>query len=458
MAHRFIQICAAVFTILFAFNSTLVAQDTKLEQQVNLAIDDGVAYLKAIAESMTYKEGIGLIGWALLESGVDRRDPSITRIAEMLREKITSSTYNYGISLAIIFFDRLGDPTDSLLIQTLATHLLTQQRRSGGWGYGELRYPIPDQERDFLKEYYELIKKDKSDPMIKQRQEGFQRHLSIRINQANSTPINALHVDGGTDNSNSQFAALALWVARRHGVPTDRALRLNELRFYNTQYADGKWGYYADSDNSADQKTLGMTGAGLISIALGRATVPQLDLPKNLANDIKVRRGLIALSSFVSAGLPIPSQNQEAESGKVFYALWCLERVGVLYNLQMIGGKDWYTWGAQYLVEKQSGGGIWRGAYENNCCADTCFALLFLKRANATSDITKRLKGKLLIPLEKSNDGKKQSSRNHSIPSTLFGLYDPVRNREYGLVSRVFKLHNHCAGLVVMGVSTQRFA
>src|SRR5207244_11680050 len=47
----------------------------------------------------------------------------------------------------------------------------------------------------------------------------------------------------GGDNSNTQFAVLALWAARRHGIPVEKALARAEARFRNSQNADGGWGY-----------------------------------------------------------------------------------------------------------------------------------------------------------------------------------------------------------------------
>lgn len=32
------------------------------------------------------------------------------------------------------------------------------------------------------------------------------------------------------------------------------------------------------------------------------------------------------------------------------YYLWSVERVAMLYNLQLIGQKDWYRWGADHLI------------------------------------------------------------------------------------------------------------
>jgi hypothetical protein len=44
-------------------------------------------------------------------------------------------TATYSISLAILFFDRLGDATDAARIRTLALRLMAGQKPSGGWDY-----------------------------------------------------------------------------------------------------------------------------------------------------------------------------------------------------------------------------------------------------------------------------------------------------------------------------------
>ncbi len=76
--------------------------------------------------------------------------------------------------------------------------------------------------------------------------------------------------------------------------------------------------------------------------------------------------------------------------GKNYYFLWSLERVGVAYGLKTIGDKDWYAFGAEVLVANQQNDGSWHGDFAI-CGADTCFALLFLKRANLTRDLTSSL-------------------------------------------------------------------
>jgi hypothetical protein len=75
------------------------------------------------------------------------------------------------------------------------------------------------------------------------------------------------------------------------------------------------------------------------------------------------------------------------------YFLWSVERVAVLYDLQTIGGKDWYRWGAEILVANQGPHGNWaNGGYHGaSPVLDTSLALLFLKRANLAKDLTNKL-------------------------------------------------------------------
>ena len=61
----------------------------------------------------------------------------------------------------------------------------------------------------------------------------------------------------------------------------------------------------------------------------------------------------------------------------------------MLFNLKEIGGKKWYEWGADTIVKNQRPDGSWRDRFPGIC--DTCFALLFLKRANVAKDLTDKL-------------------------------------------------------------------
>src|SRR5262249_62203487 len=70
------------------------------------------------------------------------------------------------------------------------------------------------------------------------------------------------------DNSNPQFATLALWVARRHGIAADNALAVIEARFRQSQNADGGWCYLARQFGPLSRSTISMTSAGLLGLAV----------------------------------------------------------------------------------------------------------------------------------------------------------------------------------------------
>src|SRR5205807_5265577 len=84
-----------------------------------------------------------LAGWTLLECGEDPNSPAVQKAAQVVRKASVGLTYNYAICLTILFLDKLGDPDDGDLIDSLAVRLLAGQTRKGGWVYA---CPAPPQE------------------------------------------------------------------------------------------------------------------------------------------------------------------------------------------------------------------------------------------------------------------------------------------------------------------------
>jgi hypothetical protein len=87
------------------------------------------------------------------------------------------------------------------------------------------------------------------------------------------------------------------------------------------------------------------------------------------------------------------------EGGRNYCFLWSLERMAVVYDVKTIGKRDWYRWGAELLLQRAKANpvNLWQGEYD---IADTCFAILFLKRANVAEDLTRQLN--LLNPILKT--------------------------------------------------------
>ena len=73
---------------------------------------------------------------------------------------------------------------------------------------------------------------------------------------------------------------------------------------------------------------------------------------------------------------------------------WAMERIAVLYDVRQLDKKDWYRWGAEILRRPpaEDGVGAKRGAIpDEHPILNTALALLFLRRANLTPDLSRRL-------------------------------------------------------------------
>lgn len=363
-----------------------------------------------------------LAGLTLLECGVGARDPAVEKAAAAVRKASISCRHTYSLSLAIMFLDRLGDVSDEHLIQSMAVRLIAGQNGQGGWTY-ECPGLNPNEQRwlsTHKSQQNELrTKADPADNDAKTPVHHPIPRMSKEI-QAQLARMSAQMIQSGAarafpaDNSNTQFATLALWVARRHGVPVESSLERVAARFRRSQAPDGSWHYTsATSPGREGSGTPSMTCAGLLALAAGRASSLQAvrnldrgsDASDSAANqaepaanstlDLTVRAGLIYLSTYIGP----PGGGEEARAGGVlpdYYFFWSLERVAVIFGLKEIGRKDWYAWGSEILVARQSPHGSWEGYYPG--VPDTCFALLFLRQANVARDLTAILSGRVQDP------------------------------------------------------------
>jgi hypothetical protein len=391
----------------------------------------------------------------LLECDVEPNDPAIQKAAATLRQISIGETQTYDISLAIMFFDRLGDKRDYPLIESLTVRLVRGQVPGGGWSYG---CPLDDAE---IARLTAVLRGQKELPKPGEGGGQQQPPQGIRMPaQPNNAPSGfpapmrpnfGMSVEGGGDNSNTQFATLALWVTRRHKLKANAALAAVEDRFRVMQWPDGGWGY-----TQGMAATPAMTCAGLIGLAVAYGVANEAVLQRNDQNRLKepekskgglavkprqpkdpnrdpsVRAGLVALGNFITGpyanaqrswgrgppanfavgrkqpdqpgkpqlpeGMEMPQGMGRGADTTDYYLLWSIERVAMAYGLKTIAKKDWYDWGADILLAKKRTNGSWQGAYEVE--VDTSFALLFLRRSNLVSDLTSSLKGRVQDPSE----------------------------------------------------------
>ncbi|MHB1421873.1 MAG: prenyltransferase/squalene oxidase repeat-containing protein [Gemmataceae bacterium] len=429
--HR-AELLAGIVAVIACSSSRAVDQ-----KAVDRAIGSGVQALRGLQEqdgTWPHKEigASALAGLTLLECGVKADDRAVLRAADVVRMASPTLTYNYSICLAILFLDRLGDANDIPLIESLTVRLLAGQTASGGWTY---RCPMISEAevrrlqglmggRNVLVGRREMPKPGSVKRSAKDLPKEIQQQLAMIQRMGGGSAAEMLP----SDNSNTQFATLALWIARRYGLPVETALKRVQTRFRNMQNANGGWGYRDPGSRSSgfmSRSTASMTCAGLLGLAVYEGEVSEKARERNarskqtrdINKDTQVRRGLLALSTTIGkpAGANGPRQPAGGNTkgrpgaqapmvprigGRTYYFLWSLERVAVALDLKTIGQKDWYDWGAEILLDNQQDDGSWQGSY-GDCGADTCFALLFLKRANLVPDLTTQLTGRLKDPGER---------------------------------------------------------
>lgn len=352
------------------------------ERQIDNAIANGVWFLRDSQMPGGKWKGdptvgyTALAGLTLLECGVPASDGGIQKAAAFVRREAPNvgdhyTTYQWA--LAILFLDRLRERTDEDLIQYLALCLIAgQEAPRGAWAYA-----CPTLDRNATPKLLKLLRSPKKSL------DDFRKAAPRGNEQA-------------YDNSNTQFAILALWAAQRHGIPIERPIALTEKHFRTSQVAagadptgnnqnlGGSWRYNAQENSSAWPT---MTCAGLLGLAVAHGVTkdPKLKNQKPL-DDPGIKRALDMLAREIER----PGEKRSQD----YYFLWSLERVGVLYDLPKIGGKDWFAWGRKILLARQQANGSWRDGsyYGNSPVLDTCFALLFLKQANLAEDLTNKFR------------------------------------------------------------------
>jgi hypothetical protein len=396
-----------------AVGGLLVAADARAvdDAAIKQAIDRGVQYLRSAQVNGTWPyQHIGataLAGLTLLECGAPADDKVVQAAAKAVRDASVNLTHTYSVALSIVFLDRLGDPGDVPLIESLTVRLLGGQTASGGWTYDCPNLGDAEVKRltDIAKRQNELVGRRElpKGPPRKRTAKDLAPEVQAQLQQlSRAAPAGQM-----SDNSNTQFATLALWVGRRHGLPVDGGLARVDARFRSSQGADGGWSYawlgpgpgVAGVGNSRAT----MTCAGLMALAVaagsnGEVVKERGKEPRDLSKDANLRAGLQALHSVVGEPLGRRGRGQvPAVGGKAYYFLWSLERAMVALNLETLGKKDWYAWGAEILLANQMQNGSWQGEYGAGC-ADTCFALLFLRRSNLARDLSASLRDRFKNP------------------------------------------------------------
>src|SRR3954462_14568511 len=340
--HRAVAYLTTIAVVTVVALPASVAQQPKERPidaaQVIAAIDRGVAFLKREQlargnwpEFTGYDCGVtSLCTLALLNSGLTIDDPAVGKAVAYLRGVELDKTYS--VSLQTMVLCAAEPKRDMLLIRRNAQWLEANQikdgPRKGAWSY-----PGP-----------------------------------------------------GGDNSNAQFAVLALYDGQRVGVEVSRETwTLAQKYWASTQNEDGSWGYVP-----GDSGTGSMTCAGIGGLAVSTAALESGDAAvenghviccRPHVDDDKLDRAIDWLGSRFS----VNHNPRPAGGGQscLYYYLYGLERSGRLTARRFIGKHDWYREGAEVLIREQDSlSHYWKGNWyaERDPRISTAMALLFLSK------------------------------------------------------------------------------
>ncbi|HYV39109.1 MAG TPA: DUF4159 domain-containing protein, partial [Gemmataceae bacterium] len=213
---------------------------------------------------------------------------------------------------------------------------------------------------------------------------------------------------GQRDNSNTQYALLALWAARNHRIGKDDGQKdelwkdligkefWEQVRLFytQTQTDNGGWGY--GLGRLGPGEILTMTTAGLSGLLMS-----QMERSSGRENEDPVKIcGIYEEDAAIKKAWHwLWSQGADRFKLKLddaaFYNVYGIERLGRLSGQRFIGPHDWYREGCTWLVKNQKDDGHWAlpGSWDSNPTVSTSFALLFLSKGRTPVLISKLAHG-----------------------------------------------------------------
>jgi hypothetical protein len=392
------------------------------QKRVDAAIERGVQFLKSPAAlSHGAHRGIDqsneLILYTLFKAGVLPTDPVFERY--MLVVEGLPLKHTYSVALQAMLLEELDRVKYQPRILQCAQFLVDNQYANGQWSYGEPSPAVKDtpatpttggQRGSVASGGGQAKDLRATAPDPKKKPEVAKK---IPVRQTRVLP-------GGGDNSNSQYAALGLracwdagiqipenvltkakgwWVTSQHN-PAEEAKKGNVPAPAPAGVATGPGGgemipvnapprgwCYQDAYNVCKG---GPAYAAMTAGATGAVVIYDYMLGKDWHKDATVQSGMAWFAKNWSVTQDIGPSEVEggAPEAYLYYYLYAVERLGMLYDTGSIGDHPWYPEGAEFLLKIQKADGSWEGTKrEKKPTWDTCFAILFLKRATRRLDV-----------------------------------------------------------------------
>ncbi|AMV22118.1 prenyltransferase/squalene oxidase repeat-containing protein [Planctomyces sp. SH-PL14] len=360
-----------------------------------------------------------LCGLALIENGLPISDPIVESAQRYVVKNYQDVKQTYDITLAILFLSRVGDRDNRKPIRDLAARLIAGQNVDGGW-----HYTCPAATQSILVDSNERIKPQagKGDnsctqfavlglwvasrwgvnidiPMLKvaerfvatQRPDGgwpYQHEDKPKEEEGNSTGTPAPTTSGTEAESKLNPSSPSMTFAGLFCLTVARATRIR-AELNGVKLPKPK----APPTTAKKPRTNSARATDPMPAPMPMSDEPASNLlevvdpgekAKTLKEDPVFAKGLERAGLFAGSMSP----------GSARYFLWSVERMGVLLGQDKFGNTDWFNKGSTALITSQSKEGGWVSGEEGKgTLPDTAFAILFLRKANLGSDISRLLEG-----------------------------------------------------------------
>jgi len=379
--------------------TVLLATAAQVDQtRVDDAVRKGVAFLKtAKTPGVSFAkidDTFELVLLTFVHAGVPETDAKFQEYLKKLLEQPLDRTY--CVVLQAMILEDLDRVKYQPRIAQCAQFLVDNQCANGQWSYGEPSAYVKDipppkdvastssSPKAGVREFSAPGKKEK--PKVRSK---------IPVKKMKEGPATG-------DNSNSQYAALGLRACHDAGIvlPPDVVQHARKWWIESQHGSDGEKGVATGGEIPAPPRGWCYSKstvcdkkhhpyASMTAGAVGAVAIYDFILDMDRKKDQSLRSGLAWLNAHWSvSGNEGPAEFAASAAAEYYYYLYALERAGMLLDLPAIGKHEWYPEGANKLLEDQKGDGSWvAGGGRSNSTWDTCYAILFLKKATQRLEV-----------------------------------------------------------------------
>lgn len=347
---------------------------------VNTAIDKGAEWLLShFANGRISEERYAeLVLLTLIHAGVPPQHPFLQDNVQRLLSRPLQNTYNVG--LRSLLLEKVNRKFYQMSLAEIAQFFTESQCDNGQWAYaGRALKATPTVYAPVLTPSRKRLPPGSTQTADDGPAPGKELKLP--------PPIRGFSKSSG-DNSNTQYAVLGLFAASRAAIIVPKATWSQiEKWFESRQNPDGGWGYNSAQVPGIGRVTTDTSSGAMTTAALTALVVAKFYQNENWRNAASVERGVEWLGRNFSV-----TTNPGGSQIWHYYYLYGLERVGAIAEVGEFGAHRWYKEGAEFLLKAQNPDGSWRAVPPGvqsltDAVTDTCFAILFLRRA--TPDLKK---------------------------------------------------------------------